>query len=72
MTEITDSFGKKFNNAQSSLQYFNFEGMEKDSIIAKYEETLNQREKQIRELSYEIGVINERLCAVHSYFTLID
>jgi len=57
----TEQFGIKFNNIQSSLKYFNFEGMDKDKIIEKYEEVVCQREKQIRELAYEIGVINEKL-----------
>jgi hypothetical protein len=57
----TEQFGIKYNNIQSSLKYFNFEGMDKDKIIEKYEEVVCQREKQIRELAYEIGVINEKL-----------
>jgi hypothetical protein len=57
----SDQYGKKYNNIQSSLKYFNFDGMDKDKIIEKYEEVVCQREKQIRELAYEIGVINEKL-----------
>jgi hypothetical protein len=49
---------------QSSLKFFNFEGMDKDKIIEKYEEVLQQREKQVRELSYEVGGINEKLSNV--------
>ena len=66
----SDQYGKKYNNIQSSLKYFNFEGMDKDKIIEKYEEVLCQREKQIRELAYEIGVINEKLENVKKYFFL--
>ncbi len=57
----TEIFGIKYNNIQSSLKYYNFEGMDKDKIIEKYEEVVCQREKQIRELAYEIGVLNEKL-----------
>lgn len=61
---MSENFGIKINNIQSSLKYFNFEGLEKDKIIEKYEETLCQREKQIRDIAYEIGVINEKLVNV--------
>ncbi len=54
----------KMNNLQSSLKYFDFEGMTKEQIIDKYEETLCQREKQIRDIAFEIGIINEKLCNV--------
>jgi hypothetical protein len=55
----------KVNNLQSSLKFFSFEGMSKDQIIDKYEETLCQREKQIRDIAYEIGIINEKLVTVN-------
>jgi hypothetical protein len=62
-----NQFGVKFNpNYQSSLKYFNFESMDKDKIIEKFDEVLAQREKQIRELAYEIGIINEKLCNVRN------
>ncbi len=63
-TSSNQQYGIKLNNIQSSLKYFNFEGMDKDKIIEKYEETLIQREKQIRDIAYEIGVINEKLVTV--------
>jgi hypothetical protein len=64
-----EQYGVKYNNVQSSLKYFNFEGMDKDKIIEKYEEVLSCREKQIRELAYEVGTINEKLVNV-KYFSL--
>jgi len=59
---MTESTGNeiKLKNIQSSLKFFNFEGMTQNQIIEKYEETLCQREKQIRDISYEIGMINEK------------
>ncbi len=45
----------------SSLRYFNFEGWTKEKIIEKYEHVLTSREKQITDLSIEIGTINDRL-----------
>jgi hypothetical protein len=59
-----DGVAVKMNNLQSSLKYFDFEGMTKEQIIDKYEETLCQREKQIRDIAFEIGIINEKLCNV--------
>jgi hypothetical protein len=45
----------------SSLRFFNFEGWTKEKIIEKYEHVLCSREKQITDLSIEIGSINDRL-----------
>jgi hypothetical protein len=53
------------NNFQSSLKFFSFEEMTKDQIIEKFDETLFQREKQIRDIAYEIGIINEKLVNVN-------
>jgi hypothetical protein len=55
----------KTNNFLSSLKFFNFEGMTKDQIIDKFDESLCQREKQIRDIAYEIGIINEKLVTVN-------
>ena len=60
-----DNFTLKSNNFQSSLKFFSFEGMTKDQIIEKFDETLFQREKQIRDIAYEIGIINEKLVNVN-------
>jgi hypothetical protein len=51
-------------NKKSSLRFFNFEGMSNEKIIEKYEEVLFHREKQIEDLSHEVGVLNEKLSNV--------
>lgn len=45
----------------SSLKHFNFNGWAHEKIIEKYEKVLACREKQITDLSIEIGTINDRL-----------
>ncbi len=70
MSNTEEQYGVKLNNIQSSLKFFNFEGMDKDKIIEKYEETLCQREKQIRDIAYEIGVINEKLVTVYYWLNV--
>ena len=46
---------------QSSLKNAKFENMTAEQVIQKYEEVLNSREKQIFELSSEIGQFNKKL-----------
>ena len=46
---------------QSSLKNAKFENMTAEQVIKKYEEVLNSREKQIYELSAEIGQINKKM-----------
>ena len=46
---------------QSSLKNSKFENMTAEQVIKKYEEVLTSREKQIYELSSEIGQINKKL-----------
>lgn len=67
---MSNELPAKLNNIQSSLKYFDFEGMSKEQIIEKYEETLCQREKQIRDIAFEIGIINEKLCNVIFIYNL--
>ena len=45
---------------QSSLKNSKFENMTAEQVIKKYEEVLNSREKQIYELSAEIGQITKK------------
>ena len=45
---------------QSSLKNSKFENMTAEQVIKKYEEVLTSREKQIYELSSEIGQINKK------------
>jgi hypothetical protein len=45
----------------SSLKFFNFQGWTHEKIIDKYENVLASREKQITDLSIEIGSLNDRV-----------
>ena len=45
----------------SSLKNFNFEGMTTEEIINKYESVLSTREKQILDLTIEIGNANSEI-----------
>ncbi len=45
----------------SSLKKFNFEGMTTEEIINKYESVLSSREKQILDLTVEIGNANSEI-----------
>ena len=46
---------------QSSLKNAKFENMTAEQVIKKYEEVLSSRERQIFELSSEIGQINKKM-----------
>lgn len=45
----------------SSLKHFNFKGWTADQILEKYESVLASREKQITDLSIEMGSLNDKL-----------
>lgn len=49
---------------KSSLQKIDFSQYTKEKVIEKYEEILIQREKQLLELSYELGILNEKVSKV--------
>ena len=49
------------NSNGSSLKNFNFEGMTTEEIINKYESVLSTREKQILDLTIEIGNSNSEI-----------
>jgi hypothetical protein len=49
---------------KSSMRFFNFDGMTLEKALEKYEEILFNREKQITDLSTEVGSLNERLSNV--------
>ena len=53
---------------QSSLKNAKFENMTAEQVIKKYEEVLNSREKQIYELSAEIGQINKKMQKMKAKF----
>lgn len=50
---------------KSSLQNIDFSQYSKEKVIEKYEEILIQREKQLYELSYELGILNEKNAKVN-------
>ena len=52
----------------SSLKFFNFQGWTQEKIIEKYETVLTSREKQITDLSMEIGSLNDRLSYLSDNF----
>ena len=52
---------QKYDSNFSSLKYFNFDGWKPEKIIEKYENVLSSREKQITDLSVELGTINNRI-----------
>jgi hypothetical protein len=49
----------------SSLKYFNFQNWPQEKILEKYETVLTSREKQITDLSIEIGSLNDKLAAIY-------
>ncbi len=49
------------NAIQSSLKNIKFDELTADQIVKKYEEVLNSREKQVYELSAEVGKVNQKL-----------
>jgi len=53
-----------YNDKKSSLQNIDFSQYTKEKVIEKYEEILMQREKQLVELSYELGILNEKVSKV--------
>ncbi len=60
MTENKINFSEK----KSSLQNIDFSQYTKEKVIEKYEEILIQREKHLLELSYELGILNEKVAKV--------
>ena len=46
---------------QSSLKNIKFDELTAEQIVKKYEEVLNSREKQLFELSTEVGQVNQKL-----------
>ena len=46
---------------QSSLKNIKFDELTAEQIIKKYEEVLNSREKQLFELSSEVGKVTQKL-----------
>lgn len=54
-----------FNDKKSSLQNIDFSDYTKEKVIEKYEQILIQREKQLLELSYELGILNEKVSKVN-------
>lgn len=55
----------------SLIQIYQLEKATKDKILEKYEEILFERENQIRELSYQMGLLNEKLYNVYYQYILL-
>ena len=55
----------KYNDKKSSLQNIDFTDFTKEKVIEIYEEALIRKEKQIRDLSHELGILNEKLSKVN-------
>ena len=55
--------GKNFDDC-SSLKFFNFDGWNPQKIIEKYETVLASREKQITDLSMEIGSVYDKITSL--------
>lgn len=58
---------QNFKDIKSSLQNIDFSEFTKEKVIEKYEEILIQREKQLFELSYELGILNEKVSKVKTF-----
>lgn len=53
---------EKTTSPKSSLKHiYQLENATKEEMLEKYEDILFQRENQIRELSYQMGLLNEKL-----------
>lgn len=58
---------------ESSMKYQDLSALTPNQLIEKYENLLCEREKQIRDLSAQMGLINEKLFdAVDKYKSLIN
>lgn len=57
----------------SSLKHFNFTGWTADQILEKYESVLDSREKQITDLTIELGTLNETLnCCIEKCTNYVE
>ena len=60
MSSSSDSFSFDPSFIKSSAKKEDFSGLSEKQIIEKYEKLLVEREKEVTEMSYQMGVVNEK------------
>ena len=58
--ELSGQFKFDPSFIKSSARKENFEGLSEKQILEKYEKLLVEREKEVREISFQMGVVNEK------------
>ena len=56
----TNDFKFDFSSIKSSARNEDFRGLSEKQIIEKYEALLVKREKEVKDISYQMGVVNEK------------
>ena len=56
----SDDFKFDFSSIKSSARNEDFTGLSEKQILEKYEELLLKREKEVKDISYQMGVVNEK------------
>ena len=56
----TNDFKFDFSSIKSSARNEDFSGLSEKQIIEKYEALLVKREKEVKDISYQMGVVNEK------------
>ena len=55
-----NDFKFDFSSIKSSAKNEDFNGLSEKQILEKYEELLVKREKEVKDMSYQMGVVNEK------------
>ena len=58
--ESKNDFKFDFASIKSSAKNEDFSGLSEKQILEKYEELLVKREKEVKDISYQMGVVNEK------------
>ena len=56
----TNDFTFDFSSIKSSAKNEDFNGLSEKQILEKYEALLVKREKEVKDMSYQMGVVNEK------------
>ena len=56
----TNDFTFDFSSIKSSAKNEDFSGLSEKQILEKYEALLVKREKEVKDMSYQMGVVNEK------------
>ena len=56
----TNDFKFDFSSIKSSAKNEDFSGLSEKQILEKYEALLVKREKEVKDMSYQMGVVNEK------------